>query len=91
MQPGTWACSDLWLRASNGMGTATHLVRGLCVAVDVHYLSSGAARTAAAVPPMPHPTTHDRRHRDGARRRVNRPGESYRRQLPPLRGPARHR
>jgi hypothetical protein len=29
-----------------GMGTGRHRVRGLCAAVDVHYLRSGGARAA---------------------------------------------
>ncbi len=69
-----------------GMGTGRRPVHGLCVAVDVHYLSAGGARAAAAVAA------------DAAFSRVlaehtvvvaevaaYRPGEFYRRELPPLR------
>ena len=68
------------------MGTGKRPDRGLCVAVDVHYLSAGGARAAAVVAA------------DAAFSRVlaehtvvvaevaaYRPGEFYRRELPPLR------
>jgi len=68
------------------MGAGTPSVRGLCVAVDVHYLRSGGARAAAVVAA------------DAAFSRVvaehtvmvpevaaYRSGEFYRRELPPLR------
>jgi deoxyribonuclease V len=68
------------------MGTGRHPVRGLCVAADVHYLRSGGARAAAVVAA------------DAAFAQVlaertavvpaaepYRPGEFYRRELPPLR------
>ena len=68
-----------------GMGTSRRPDRGLCVAVDVHYLGAGGARAAAVVAA------------DAAFSRVlaehtvtvaevaaYRPGEFYRRELPPL-------
>jgi len=71
-------------------GSSQH-IRGLCVAVDVHYLSSGAARAAAVVAA------------DAAFTQVldeytelvfevaaYRPGEFYRRELPPLRAVLQH-
>ena len=67
------------------MGRGGHPVQGLCVAVDVHYLRSGGARAAAVVAA------------DAAFAQVlaertavvpgvvpYRPGEFYRRELPPL-------
>jgi deoxyribonuclease V len=68
------------------MGTGRHLIHGLCVAVDVHYLRTGGARAAAVVAA------------DAAFSQVlaertavvpevppYHPGEFYRRELPPLR------
>jgi deoxyribonuclease V len=67
------------------MGTGRHPVNGLCAAADVHYLRSGGARAAAVVAA------------DAAFSQVlaertavvpevppYRPGEFYRRELPPL-------
>jgi deoxyribonuclease V len=68
------------------MGSGEHLVHGLCAAVDVHYLRPGGARAAAVVAAdaafasvlaertavVPDVTPY-------------RPGEFYRRELPPLR------
>jgi deoxyribonuclease V len=68
------------------MGTGRHLIHGLCVAADVHYLRTGGARAAAVVAA------------DAAFSQVlaertavvpevppYHPGEFYRRELPPLR------
>jgi deoxyribonuclease V len=68
------------------MGTGTHSVSGLCVAVDVHYLGSGGARAAAVV-------AADAAFSEPLGERTAmvpeagpyRPGEFYRRELPPLR------
>ncbi len=69
-----------------GMGTGRHPVRGLCVAVDVHYLSSGAAR-AAAVVAADAAFAQVLAERTATVPEVGpyRPGEFYRRELPPLR------
>jgi deoxyribonuclease V len=83
------ACSGLWFGHPHDMGPGTHPVHGLCAAVDVHYLRSGGARAAAVVAA------------DATFARVlaeraavvpevapYRPGEFYRRELPPLRAVA---
>lgn len=59
---------------------------GLCAAVDVHYLSTGGAR-AAAVLAADAAFAHVLAERTAVVPRVPayRPGESYRRELPPLR------
>jgi deoxyribonuclease V len=80
-------CSGVQVRGHpGGMGTGWHPVRGLYAAVDVHYLRCGGARAAAVVAP------------DAAFSQVfadrtavvpevapYRPGEFWRRELPPLR------
>jgi deoxyribonuclease V len=59
---------------------------GLCAAVDMHYLSTGGAR-AAAVPAADAAFTHVLTARTAVvpRAAPGRPGEFYRRELPPLR------
>ena len=59
---------------------------GLCAAVDVHYLSTGGAR-AAAVLAADAAFAHVLAERTAVVPRVPpyRPGEFYRRELPPLR------
>jgi deoxyribonuclease V len=68
------------------MSTARHLVHGLCVAVDVRYGKSGGARAAAVVAAD---TAFARvlAERTAVVPQVGpyRPGEFYRRELPPLR------
>lgn len=68
------------------MASGRRPIRGLCVAVDVHYLSPGGARAAAVV------AADAAFSRVVAERTVvvaevaaYRPGEFYRRELPPLR------
>jgi deoxyribonuclease V len=68
------------------MGPGKHPIHGLCVAVDVHYLRSGGARAAAVV-------ANDASFAQVLTERTAivdqvapyRPGEFYRRELPPLR------
>jgi len=70
----------------HGMGPGKHPIHGLCVAVDVHYLRSGGARAAAVV-------ANDASFAQVLTERTAvvdqvapyRPGEFYRRELPPLR------
>lgn len=68
------------------MGTGRHPVYGLCLAVDVHYLSSGGARAAAVVTADP-AFGHLLAERTAVVPEVGpyRPGLFYRRELPPLR------
>jgi deoxyribonuclease V len=68
-----------------GMGTGRHRVRGLCAAVDVHYLRSGGAQ-AAAVLAADTAFGHVLAERTAVVAQVApyRPGEFYRRELPPL-------
>jgi len=73
------------------MGTGSHHIHGLCVAVDVHYLSSGAARAAAVVAADPAFTQVLGEHTDLVPEvAAYRPGEFYRRELPPLRAVLQH-
>jgi deoxyribonuclease V len=63
-----------------------HPVHGLCLAVDVHYLGSGAARAAAVVAAdsaFAHVLAEHSAVVPGAE--PYRPGQFYRRELPPLR------
>ena len=68
------------------METGGHPDFGVCAAVDVHYLSTGGAR-AAAVLAADAAFTHMLAERTAIVARVPayRPGEFYRRELPPLR------
>jgi deoxyribonuclease V len=68
------------------MGTGRYLVHGLCAAVDVHYLRSGGAR-AAAVVAADAAFSQVLTERTAVVPEVGpyRPGEFYRRELPPLR------
>ena len=68
------------------METGGHSDFGVCAAVDVHYLSTGGAR-AAAVLSADAAFTHVLAERTAIVARVPayRPGEFYRRELPPLR------
>jgi deoxyribonuclease V len=67
------------------MGTGRHRVHSLCAAVDVHYLRSGGAR-AAAVLAADTAFEHVLAERTAEVPEVApyRPGEFYRRELPPL-------
>jgi deoxyribonuclease V len=68
------------------MGTGGHPVHGLCVAVDVHYRGSGAARAAAVVAADPAFSQVLAEHSAVvAETEPYRPGQFYRRELPPLR------
>ena len=68
------------------METGGHPVRGVCAAVDVHYLSTGGAR-AAAVLAADAAFAHGMAERTALVPWVApyRPGEFYLRELPPLR------
>jgi deoxyribonuclease V len=68
-----------------GMGTGRYRVHSLCAAVDVHYLRSGGAQ-AAAVLAADTAFEHVLAERTAAVTQVApyRPGEFYRRELPPL-------
>ena len=68
------------------MDTGGHLDRGVCAAADVHYLSTGGAR-AAAVLAADASFAHVLAERTVVVPQVApyRPGEFYRRELPPLR------
>jgi deoxyribonuclease V len=68
------------------METGGHPDRGVCAAVDVHYLSTGGAR-AAAVLAADAAFAHGMAERTALVPRVapDRPGEFYLRELPPLR------
>jgi deoxyribonuclease V len=68
------------------MGTGRRLDYGVCAAVDVHYLSAGGARAAAVLAPdatFAHVLAERTATVDGVP--AYRPGEFYRRELPPLR------
>jgi deoxyribonuclease V len=68
------------------VGTGGHPVLGLCAAVDVHYLSSGGARAAAVVAAdAAFAQVLAERTAMVPKVRPYRPGEFYRRELPPLR------
>ena len=58
---------------------------GMCAAVDVHYLSTGGARAAAVLAADAAFARAGRTHRGNTRGSTHRPGEFYRRELPPLR------
>jgi deoxyribonuclease V len=68
------------------LSLSLHPVHGLCVAVDVHYLGSGAARAAAVVAADP-AFSHVLAERSAVVPETEpyQPGQFYRRELPPLR------
>src|SRR5215469_14021691 len=73
------------------MGTGSHHIHGVCVAVDVHYLNSGAARAAAVVAADPAFTQVLGEHTELVPEvAAYHPGEVYRRELPPLRAVLQH-